>query len=62
MSKERKDMSQAKKDINASKHGMYLAMEEAGLLVNGRFKVGSRIPDKKKKTSRHACRGKLKDY
>lgn len=52
-----------KRDIAAAKHGMYEAMKQAGVLVNGRMTKRSQCHgDKRKEQSRKACRkGKYKE-
>lgn len=55
-----KENSDQSRDMANAKHGMYLAMKDAGVLVNGRMTPrGFREKDKKKEDNKTACR---KDY
>ncbi len=54
--------NQIQKDLAAAKHGMYDAMKDAGVLVNGHMTPrGFRVTDKKKENSKKACRQKVED-
>lgn len=51
--------NQHKRDMASAKHGMYLAMKDAGVLFNGHMmKRGHRETDRKKEDSKTACRKK----
>lgn len=53
---------QQKRDIAHARHGMYIAMKDAGVLVNGHMlKRGYRETDRKKEDSKTTCRQKVID-